>query len=370
MQNPVNEFYFKRHFAVQEPDIRFYDVREAPFRIYGLYQPEAEPVFKRLPDAVAAAASEIVGQLYTNTSGGRVRFSTNSRYVAIKAEMPYISNRSIMSLLCSAGFDLYVKEGGQEVYYSSFRPPIDMTDGYENILYFPDRRQRELTLYFPLYNDVSRLLVGLEKNARLEKGTGYRRASPVVYYGSSITQGASASRPGMSYEAQISRKLDCDFRNFGFAAGAKGERAIAEYLAGLSCSAFVCDYDYNAPTAEHLEKTHGEFYRIVRSAQKEVPILMLSRPVTSYANLDNRKRRDIVYQTCRAAWESGDDGVYFIDGFSLFGADGMEDCLADGIHPNDLGFYRMASVISKVLEKAWGKADVQCDGPVDPRSYL
>ena len=75
----------------------------------------------------------------------------------------------------------------------------------------------------------------------------------------------------MSYEAKISRMLDCDFRNFGFAAGAKGERAMAKYLVGLSCSAFMCDYDYDAPTAEHLEETHREFYRIVRSGQKRFP---------------------------------------------------------------------------------------------------
>ena len=154
--------------------------------MYCLCRPEAEPVFKRLPDNVTVDSSGIVGQLYTNTSGGRDRFSTNSRYVAIKVEIPYIANRPIMSLLCPARFDLYVKGGGREVYCDSFRPPIDMTDGHENILYFPDRRQREIALYFPLYNDVNRILIGLEKGARLEE-EGYRTASLVVYYESSIT---------------------------------------------------------------------------------------------------------------------------------------------------------------------------------------
>lgn len=370
MKTPVNEYYFKRYFVVREPDIRFYDVRETPFSIYGLYRPETEPVFKRLPDQVAKNVSETVEQLYANTSGGRVRFSTDSRYVAIHAEMPYIANRSIMSLLCSAGFDIYIQEGGKEVYWSSYRPPVDMTDGYENIVYFPDRRHREITLYFPLYNEVNQLFVGLEKDASVGKGAEYRISSPVIYYGSSITQGASASRPGMCYEAIISRKLNCDFRNFGFAAGAKGERAIAEYLASLPCSAFVCDYDYNAPSPEHLEQTHQEFYRILRSGLKEVPILILSRPVTGYDNPENRRRRDIIYHTCHNAWENGDDRVYFIDGYSLFGADGMEDCIADGIHPNDLGFYRMAGTIAKVLEKAWNQAGFQQNTSLDPNVYL
>ena len=74
----------------------------------------------------------------------------------------------------------------------------------------------------PLYNDISRLTLGLSKDAKLSAHPGYAVSKPVVYYGSSIPQGAAASRPGMSYEGIISRRLNGDFINLGFAGNAKG----------------------------------------------------------------------------------------------------------------------------------------------------
>jgi hypothetical protein len=348
----VNEQYFRRNYVIHEKDITFHDVREAPFGLYGLYQPQQEAVFKRLPDSVAEATSERVSQLYKNTSGGRVRFVTDSSCIAIKAKMPYIAHRSIMSLLCTAGFDLYVRQNNTEIYRTSFRPPIDMEDGFENIIHFKDASLREITIYFPLYNDVDSLEIGVRDGAALLQHADYAIPDPVVYYGSSITQGANASRPGMSYEAMISRRLDCDFINLGFAGSARGETAMAEYISTLRCSAFVCDYDHNAPTAEHLRNTHEKLYRTVREKQKTIPILLLSRPTGSSASADDHERRSIVFSTYHNARSSGDDNVHFVDGFSLFGAADSDDCFADGVHPNDLGLYRMSELIGKTLRIA------------------
>ena len=345
---PVDEAFFQRSLRVTEPDVRYTDIREEPFAIHGLYAPQTEPNLKRLSDSVGRAINETAARLYTNPSGGRVRFATDSRYIAVRVRVPYVARRTIMPLLTTAGIDVYAREDGRDVYQTSIRPPRDMTDGYESIAYLPDRRMREVTLYLPLYNDVTSVEIGLQADARLTPAQERARALPVVFYGSSITQGASASRPGMSYPAIAARLLDCDFVNLGFASAARGEQSVAAYIASLPCSAFVLDYDYNAPTPEHLRATHRAFCETVRSGHPDIPILMLSRPVIRQTE-ETRLRREIILETWRAARERGDARVRFLDGYAILGEQGREDCLADGIHPNDLGAYRMAAAVARAL---------------------
>ena len=167
---PSNHMYFKENFVIKEKDARYIDAREAPFAIYGLSEPRDGAPFKRMPREIAQSVSETVGQLNGNTSGGRVRFATDSKYIIVRANMPYVAQRSIMPLLSTSGFDIYVHEAGREVYYTGVKPPIDMTDGYENIVYFPDGKMRPITLYLPLLNDVSELFIGIEPTAMLTAG--------------------------------------------------------------------------------------------------------------------------------------------------------------------------------------------------------
>ncbi len=115
--------------SIEETDIRFLDVRQDPFQVYGLYDYKNEPVFKRLPDGVAKATNEGVAQLNLHTAGGRVRFSTNSRYVAIKAIMSQVNPMPHMPLSGSAGFDVFIDEGSSSRYCGTFMPPVDMKDG-------------------------------------------------------------------------------------------------------------------------------------------------------------------------------------------------------------------------------------------------
>ena len=116
--------------------------------------------------------------------------------------------------------------------------------------------------------------------------------------------------------------------------------------------AFVSDYDYNAPSAEHLQATHLKMYECIREKNPTVPYIMISRPNTRYQSQDAIRRRNIIYDSYRTAMERGDQNVYFIDGFSLFGDDPDGSCTIDTCHPNDLGFSRMAEKIGTVLDYA------------------
>lgn len=346
--------------GIDAPGCVFHDVRKAPFEIYGLYKPQEGDTFRRIPKEVAEATSEGVAILHTNTAGGRVRFSTDSEYIAIRCTMPNITHFAHMPATGVSGFDMYVARGDNEIFKKTFVPPWNLTDGYAAIFHFGNREMREITINFPLYNDVDSLFVGLEPSATLGKGKKYKYEKPVVYYGSSITQGGCASRPGNSYEAFISQKLSCDYINLGFSGNAKGEDTIMDYIAGLDMSVFVYDYDYNAPSVEHLEATHERGFLKIREKNPDLPVILVSAPNDDIYATDPRLelrstytlRRTVIFNTYENAIRRGDKNVFFVDGCGLFNGEFPNSCTVDGCHPNDLGFFRMAEAIGRVVEYA------------------
>ena len=114
---------------------------------------------------------------------------------------------------------------------------------------------------------------------------------------------------------------------------------------------FVYDYDYNAPSPEHLQATHEPFFQIIRKAHPHLPVIMISKCNNNIPESDG-PRREIIRRTYLNAVEAGDENVYFIDGLTLFGKEDQDACTVDGCHPNDLGFYRMYKTILPVLRRA------------------
>ncbi len=344
---PDQKMWFSEE--ISEPDAVFYNVKEAPFSIYGLYSPSTEPVFKRLPDELGQSVSDGVAYLYRNTAGGRVRFATDSPYLILRMRTHKVHKFNHMTTTAGVGFDLYEDfPEGSSRFAHAFIPPATITEGYESKYAVSDGKLHFYTLNFPLYNDVDELYIGVKEGSTLEAGLPYDGEAPIVYYGSSITQGGCASRPGNSYEAMICRRLGRDYLNMGFSGSAKGEPKLAEYLATLPMSVFVCDYDYNAPSAEHLEATHYRFYEIIRAKNPTLPYLMVSRH-TAHRSENADRRRAVIRSSYEKAKANGDENVYFLDGDSFFPDEWRDSCTVDTTHPNDLGFYFMACAIGDAL---------------------
>lgn len=332
---------FKVATETDRADAVFYDPRKPPFRLYGVFYENG--MYRRLPEAVAKTVNEGVYYLHANTAGGRLRFRTDSPYVIVNAEMSGADHMVHFPLVGSGGFDLYA----DGVYEGSFIPPADLKTGYESVVDLGSRALRDITVHFPLYANVHKLGVGLAGDAKLLPGGEYRELPPIVTYGSSITQGGCASRPGNAYQNMLSRMLNADHLNLGFSGSARGEDEISAYIAGLNMSVFVLDYDHNAPTPAHLAKTHERLFRTVRTANPELPVIMLSRPKYRLT-ADEEERRAIVQKTCESALAAGDKNVYFLDGPALM-ATAKDDGTVDGCHPNDLGFYSMAQALYPLL---------------------
>lgn len=338
--------------ALGRDDIVFSDVKNEPFRVYGLYNYKNEPRFIRMPAAVAEAVSPEVAGLAYNTAGGRVRFSTDSPFIAIRCKMKHVSYYPDMPLSGSSGFDLYLHtEDGRDTFYRMFMPPHGMKDGYEALQQISgDGKMHSYTIHFPLYNDVISLEIGLQRDAQVAPGADYRHVKPVVYYGSSITQGGNVCRPGNTYENIISSRNNVDHINLGFSGAAKAEDAMIEYLAGLDAGIFVLDYDHNAPTVEHLQATHEKLFKAFRAAHPDTPVVMVTRP-NAHMNEDDILRRNVVYETFMHAYTAGDRNVSFIDGYTFF-EPGYHDLMTeDGCHPSDSGHICMARVIGREIDR-------------------
>ena len=338
---------------VDRTGLKIYNPTEAPFDLYGLIPPtEDEPFYHRMPLSVAEETSGAVMRLNYHTSGGRVRFKTTSKRVAIFVKMHRIDKMGHFTLIGSSGFDLYVGEN----FKCSFMPHISLDDnGYEDIKTISKNNEmKDVTINFPLYSGVTELLIGLDEDAAVEHGSKYRFDKPVVYYGSSITQGGCASRPGNCYQNMITRRLNCDYINLGFSGSAKGEKSIRDYIADLNMQAFVLDYDHNAPTLEHLEATHEVLFKTVREKNPTLPIVIVPAP-RNYYTKEFEDRFDVIKRTYDNAVKNGDENVYFVDMHNVLFDFSQDDCTVDGIHPNDLGFRAMANVIGDALERAFNK---------------
>lgn len=329
---------------------KFYCAHEKPFRLYGAFWDEGAGQYLRMPAKVAEMVSPEVALLNGCTAGARVRFSTDSRKFFLRAKLGIYGNLPHMPMSGARGFVLNELRKGREHWVASLMPQQPEAREFEGVAELAGGRMRDYVLYLPLYEMVYGLELGFEEGARIASGGNYREELPILYYGSSITQGGCASRPDTSYQAIIAKRTGLDYINLGFSGNAKGERAIAEYLAATPCLAFVYDYDFNSPNADEYERTHYALYEIFRKMQPKTPILLVSRP-NPERNPERARRKEIIERTFARAKEEGDKNIDYLDGYLLFGNRDRDLCTVDGTHPTDLGFYRMADKIGARILK-------------------
>lgn len=334
-------------------DLRYFEIREVPeIRILGVIPSADGKGWVRIPEHIVEPINPSITRESKVLSGGRIRFVTDSDYIALKCYGAMSRVQSTIPLIGSSGFDVYMKRTGKYVHVGNFVPPIKHDGSFGGILdtTLPKGR-KEITINFPLFNYFTDLYIGLDKNSTLEAHPDYTYEKPVLFYGSSITHGGAASRPGLAYPAIISRRYDTNFINLGLSGNCKAEDSVVDYLCSFDPSVFVLDYDHNAPSCDYLEATHEKLYLKYRAAHPDTPVIMISKPNGTPNGAPKDRARDIIFKTYINAFNRGEK-VIFIDGQSLFGADGHDDCTVDGIHPNDLGFMRMADVIGKAVEYA------------------
>lgn len=305
--------------------------------------------------------SESLNTLVGNTAGGAIAFYSDTNIIKIKVKLSHKFIMSHMAYTGQAGFDLYVGTNSQDLRFYRSSTFNFQNNEYE-FTFFDNMNGGHLyVLNFPLYASVSELLIGINPAANIIPAHDFENKGKMVFYGTSITQGGCASRPGLAYPAIIGRALGYECLNFGFSGNGFGEKEIAQVIAQIEgVKLFVLDYEANASGPDlKLEKTLVPFIEQIRTFNPKVPILVLSKinmrmdAFHEDARLLKERLNDFQRKTV-AKMHKNDPNIYFYDGGDLLKEIGLEGTV-DGVHPNDLGFYHMAQklipVIKFILEK-------------------
>ncbi len=339
---------------------KYYTIPSEPLDFYGgIYFNKDYNCFCKMDMAVAEKVSPNVKEIAKTTCGGRIRFATNSKEIYFKLEYQQLEHLSGMTYAGMSGITIVEElENGKVSHARTLWPVLEDKTGYSFDLQLnynlplnsKDNQLRYYTLFLPLFQTkIKNIVLGFDKNSIVTHGKKYRFDLPILYYGSSITQGGYASRPDNCYQGFISKWNNVDYINLGFEGNCKGEPVMADYLATIKSKIFVLDYDYNAPTIEHLQQTHFNVYSTYRKSNPSTPIIMMTRPNFRACQKSDAEKFKIVKNTYLKAKTLGDENVYFISGKEFFKGNDRANCTVDGTHPTDLGFYKMAKVLNKVI---------------------
>ncbi|HPA46751.1 MAG TPA: SGNH/GDSL hydrolase family protein [bacterium] len=347
---PVLVLSFMSSIALGQEDLRWIDFPDPAFEVNGLYWfRENKPDLFRFPKRAENLIPKAVWSLAKDPSGGRIRFKSDCTALGIRLEYPRLSDMRNMHAFGQSGVDLYI----DGVYGQT---AVHQKETTVEHIYFPNAfpGKREYVLYLPIYNGVSVKAIGVNPDAVLEKPRPFALPKPVVFYGTSITQGGCASRSGMSYSAILCRKLNLDFVNLGFSGNGKGEKEVAELVAEIDAACFVLDFMANNKTAASVSEVYEPFLRILRAKHPDTPIIAITLTYVSGdhplsdrgAELD--AMRDVIRAVVAKKITEGDKNLMLVEGHDLLGPE-CADGLVDGTHPNDLGFQVIADHLAPTL---------------------
>lgn len=339
--------------VAQDTNVAWRDAGE--LTIEGKAWPDTKAPYDRLPAKAEAMVRPAVWSLSQKSAGICVRFKSDATEIHAKwnllsptLAMPHMPATGV------SGLDLYARDAkGKWRWVANGRPAAkENTSRLVNGL---SAEMREYMLYLPLYNGVSSVEVGVPKTASLEPGTprSETASKPVVFYGTSITQGGCASRPGMVHTAIVGRWLDCAVVNLGFSGNGRMEAEVGTLMAEIDASVFVIDCLPNINAAQVTERTFN-LVKELRKARPDVPIVLVEdRNYTDSGFLKSKANRNATSQKALQAEfkklrESGVENLHYIRGEDLLGDDG--EGTVDSSHPTDLGFMRQSEAFYKVLQ--------------------
>lgn len=329
-----------------------YHYYEKPLKIYGIPFFEERKKLERLPKHIRdkVKSLEFLGR---RCPGARLCFKTNSEKITIKAKLNTLSPDIGMSIYSCQSFNVLIGDR-QNAYFAGIANPANYEEKIFEKTFEKSNNMEDVTIFLPRNEEIDDIVIEVDDNADVTSPTPYKYSKPILYYGSSITEGGCCARVTNAYNAIISNRLDVDYYNFGFSGAARGEIEIADYINTIDMSIFVLDYDHNAPTIKHLKDTHQPFFNRIREKNPDLPIVIMSKPDFDY-DKNAPERREIIKNTYLNAKNAGDKNVYFVDGQSFFGDNDRHFCTNDCIHPNDLGFYRMADVLTPIIKSILDK---------------
>ena len=329
------------------------------FPIYGKISDKTDSRYERLPSALQGVSRDPVWYLGRNSAGLYIRFRSNSTAIYTKWESTFNNSMTHMTDTGTKGLDLYALVNGQWRHVCSAQPQGKISE--RRIIGYMDPVEREYMLYLSLYDGVSSLQIGVDEGAVLAQPAvdSPKRAKPVVMYGTSILQGGCANRPGMAHTNIIGRRLDREVINLGFSGNALLDMEIAELMASVEDPGlFVLDYAPNA-YADMIDQKGEEFFRVIRDAHPDVPVMFIEDVIFPHSAFDNKIREEVMQKNLAQKRlyaklkKLGEKKIYYISADGMIGNDG--EATVDGIHFTDLGMMRYVDHVLPVIKKALRK---------------
>jgi len=322
--------------------------------------------YGRLPDTLTTNVNGGVRSMRFHTAGLQFRFSTDSKFIIVK----YVSQShgygggANLTGVAKSGWDLYRFDAARQTWrflttsHNSSNVPGEANARSKRV---STEGAREFILDLPLYDGVESLAVGIDRNAKLE-ALGPRKSGvtkPVVFYGTSITHGASASRPGLAFVNLVGRRLDVPVYNLGFSGCGLMEYELSDVIARIDASCYVLDCLWNmnlSATSRQggkgvfngVARNYEPFIRNLRAKRPNVPIVMAGQ-CDVYQRGPNEKERFIkaLYEKLIAeGWKD----LYFLPSDKMH-HDDLEGTV-DGCHPNDWGMMTMAEAYGGAVREA------------------
>ena len=358
-------------FAQKASELKYYDVRELGLPVLGkgfddcVRQNDtiSDGFYTRLPADLQGVVRKAVWDLGQNSAGLAIRFRTNSK--CIGAEWRPLNNfgMSHMTPTGVRGLDLYALVDGEWLFVGAGQP-----NGKKSRNVFIRKmngEMREYIMYLPLYDGVINLSIGIDSTAVIEKPhvadlVPSEKNLPIVFYGTSVTQGGCATRPGMAYPSIIERKLHRETVNLGFSGNGRMDKCLGDKIARIPASMYVIDCLANC-TSQIVKDSTEHFIRAIVEANPDVPVLMVSNYCYPYQYLDAQFQIDTPEEN--AIWKEfaqkfrkeGYKNVRYIDAYakgnmkkSPIGPD--HEGTVDGVHMTDLGFLRFADFLIKYIK--------------------
>ena len=317
-----------------------------------------ENPFDRLPLDYKKAVPNAVWEISKASAGLSVRFFTNSTSIKIKWNLlnNERDNFNLMSVSNMAatgvyGIDLYCKIKGQWQFISTARPSGKIN--YFMLIENMKPEMREFRMYMPLYDGVSKLRIGIDSVAVIKKPEPDKR-KPIVFYGTSITQGSAASRPGMAYVNILSRLMDAPIVNLGFSGNGKMDGSVCRVMGDIDAAFYVIDGTANM-TADEIETNAVSLVEILKNHHPDTPIVFIEGLMDEKGNLDDSTRTEMteknetLHQEFKKMLAKGMKHIFYISNKEMAAPD--HEGTVDGVHLTDLGAMRFAKLLEGKFRK-------------------
>jgi lysophospholipase L1-like esterase len=309
--------------------------------------------YDRFPTDAKAKVTPQVWGLSRHSAGMAVRFKTDSPEIHVRYKllldalgMPHMPATGV------SGVDLYAKDPEGKWRWVAVTKPASKEISTAMIRGI-SREQREWMMYLPLYNGVDSLEIGVEAGSSFQ-GLAPRTEKLAIFYGTSITHGACASRPGMAHVAILGRRLDIPTVNLGFSGNGKMDAAVGDFLVQTDPAIFVIDCSPNMSAAEITERTIP-LVKQLRGKHPKTPILLVENRrhtqswIDSATNTLNTAKQAALKAEFEKLKKEGVSDLHYLSGDILLGDDA--DGATDGSHPSDLGFFRHADAFEPILRQ-------------------